>query len=211
MAEDSASGGHVESARQAYLWAQNFYDGAIYFADGSGDPTRVTTAWQLMDDCWLKSIALFDPPIEQVSIPYEGTALAWLLFPGQEHQGEAPAADPQQRQRRLCARYVDAGRGGSDGARLRLPHLRWAWARLRALEAGPPLPAGLGACHNAGRRLCPRPRAALIRSGSRFRASARADTGSHAPSPSRSGSRPLSQIRAWSTSPHRGLPPCRRR
>ena len=39
IAEDSVSGGHGESARQAYLWAQNFYDSAIYFADGTGDPT----------------------------------------------------------------------------------------------------------------------------------------------------------------------------
>lgn len=80
IAEDSASGGHVESARQAYLWAQNFYDSATYFADGTGDSTRVTTAWQLMDNCWLKSLALFDPPIEQVSIPYEGVALRGFYF-----------------------------------------------------------------------------------------------------------------------------------
>jgi hypothetical protein len=90
MAEDSASGGHVESARQAYMWAQNFYDSAIYFADGSGDPTRVTTAWQMMDDCWLKSIALFDPPIEQVSIPYEGTALRGFYFRGKSAKEKRP-------------------------------------------------------------------------------------------------------------------------
>lgn len=82
MAEDSASRGHRESARQAYLWAQNFYDSAIYFADGTGDPSRAAPTWQLMDECWLKSIALFDPPIEQVSIPYEGTALRGFYFRG---------------------------------------------------------------------------------------------------------------------------------
>ena len=38
QAEDSASHGHKESARQAYLWAQNFYDSATYFIDGSKDP-----------------------------------------------------------------------------------------------------------------------------------------------------------------------------
>src|SRR3712207_7428498 len=42
----------------------------------------ITTAWQMLDDCWLKSIALFDPPIEQVSIPYEGTALWGFYFRG---------------------------------------------------------------------------------------------------------------------------------
>jgi hypothetical protein len=90
IAEDSASGGHVESARQAYLWAQNFYDSAIYFADGTGDPTRVTTAWQLMDDCWLKSIALFDPPIEQVAIPYEGTTLRGFYFHARSAKAKRP-------------------------------------------------------------------------------------------------------------------------
>src|SRR5277367_4729145 len=33
IAEESASQGHRESARQAYMWAQNFYDSATYFID----------------------------------------------------------------------------------------------------------------------------------------------------------------------------------
>lgn len=89
-AEESARGGHIESARQAYLWAQNFYDSATYFADGSGDPSRITTAWQMLDDCWLKAIALFDPPIEQVSIPYNGTALRGFYFRGKSPAEKRP-------------------------------------------------------------------------------------------------------------------------
>ena len=80
MAEESARGGHVESARQAYLWAQNFYDSVTYFADGSGVPSRMAATWQMLDDCWLASTRLFDPPIEQVSIPFEGTALRGFYF-----------------------------------------------------------------------------------------------------------------------------------
>ncbi len=90
MAEDSASGGHKESARQAYLWAQNFYDCATYFADGTGDPTRIKVAWQMMDDCWLKSLAFFDPPIEQVSIPYAGLALRGFYFRGRSSKAKRP-------------------------------------------------------------------------------------------------------------------------
>jgi len=90
MAEESQAGGHAESARQAYLWAQNFYDGATYFADGTGDPSRVKAAWQMMDDCWLKSLPLFDPPIEQVSIPYEGTALRGFYFRGRSTKAQRP-------------------------------------------------------------------------------------------------------------------------
>lgn len=80
LAEESASGGHDESARQAYLWAQNFYDSAMYFADGTGVPSRMAATWRMLDDCWLKSVRLFDPPIEQVGIPYESTELRGFFF-----------------------------------------------------------------------------------------------------------------------------------
>ena len=90
MAGESAAGGHRESARQAYLWAQNFYDSAMYFADGTGDPARVAPTWQMMDECWLKSLALFDPPIAQVAIPYEGTTLRGFYFRGKSSAPKRP-------------------------------------------------------------------------------------------------------------------------
>ena len=62
---------------------------ATYFADGTGDPTLIAKTWQMMDECWLKSLALFDPPIEQVSIPYQGTMLRGFYFPRQKQQGQA--------------------------------------------------------------------------------------------------------------------------
>lgn len=90
LAEDSASHGHKESARQAYLWAQNFYDSATYFADGSKDPSRFLPTWELLYDCWLKSLALFEPAIEPVSIPYEGTALHGFYFRGKSTKEKRP-------------------------------------------------------------------------------------------------------------------------
>jgi hypothetical protein len=75
QAEESLDGGHRESARQAYMWAQNFYDTATYFVDASADPSRFLATWELLYSCWMKSMALFDPPIEAVEIPYEGTKL----------------------------------------------------------------------------------------------------------------------------------------
>lgn len=80
IAEDSKSRGHKESARQAYLWAQNFYDSSTYFVDGSADPTRFLATWELVYGCWLKAIGLFVPPIEAVSIPYENTELHGFFF-----------------------------------------------------------------------------------------------------------------------------------
>jgi hypothetical protein len=82
IAEDSGASGHKESARQAYLWAQNFYDSATYFLDGSKDPSRFPDAWQRHRDCWIASLSFFDPPIEPVNIPYEGTNLSGFYFHG---------------------------------------------------------------------------------------------------------------------------------
>jgi hypothetical protein len=103
MAETSSRQGHKVSARQAYMWAQNFYDSASYFADFSSDPDRLQATWGMIDDCWLKSISLFDPPIERVGIPYENTELRGFLF----------RADGTQQKRSLLILNT-----GSDGSLL---------------------------------------------------------------------------------------------
>ncbi len=90
MAEYSADRGHRESARQAYLWAQNFYDSATYFVDGSLNPSRLLPTWELLHDCWLKAAPLFDPPIEPVKIPYEGIELHGFYFRSAGKAGKRP-------------------------------------------------------------------------------------------------------------------------
>jgi dienelactone hydrolase len=117
QAEESLAGGHRESARQAYLWAQNFYDSATYFVDGSADPSRFLPTWELLYDCWLKSLPLFDPPIEPVSIPYEGTTLRGFYMRG---RGSAP--------RRPLLILVN----GSDGSLLDM----WLWGGAGATARG---------------------------------------------------------------------------
>jgi pimeloyl-ACP methyl ester carboxylesterase len=117
LAEDSASHGHKESARQAYLWAQNYYDSATYFADGSKDPTRLLPTWELLYDCWLKSLPLFNPPIEPVRIPYENTELRGFYM-------KAPGAS----KKRPLLILVN----GSDGSLLDM----WLWGGAGALARG---------------------------------------------------------------------------
>ena len=117
MAEDSAASGHRESARQAYLWAQNFYDSSTYFIDGSKDPSRFLPTWELLYDCWLKSLPLFDPPIEPVKIPYENTELHGFFIRGKNASGKRPLL--------ILA-------NGSDGSLLDM----WLWGGSGALARG---------------------------------------------------------------------------
>ena len=118
QAEESLAGGHKESARQAYLWAQNYYDSATYFADGSADPSRLEPTWELLYDCWLKSLPLFDPPIEPVSIPYENTQLHGFFF---------RAPNPRKEKRPLLILV-----NGSDGSLLDM----YLWGAAGALARG---------------------------------------------------------------------------
>jgi hypothetical protein len=117
LAEDSLAHGHKESARQAYLWAQNFYDSATYFIDGSEDPSRFLPTWELLYDCWMRAIPLFDPPIEPVKIPYEGTELHGFFL---RRNGKA--------KRRPLLILVN----GSDGSLLDM----WMWGGAGALARG---------------------------------------------------------------------------
>jgi hypothetical protein len=117
LAEESANGGHKESARQAYLWAQNYYDSATYFVDGSQDPARLEPTWELHYDCWLKSLPFFDPPIEPVRIPYENTELRGFYFRGKS----------TSRKRPLLILV-----NGSDGSLLDM----WLWGGAGAVARG---------------------------------------------------------------------------
>jgi hypothetical protein len=90
IADDSASRGHKESARQAYFWAQNYYDSATYFIDGTGDGSRFQPTWELLYACWLKAIALFETPVEHVEIPYEKTPLNGFYFKGKSDKAQRP-------------------------------------------------------------------------------------------------------------------------
>ena len=65
--------GHWVSARDAYLRAYTYYRTATLCLRVA-DP-RFRTTWQTMRSCFRRSAELFDPPIEPVEIPYEGSAL----------------------------------------------------------------------------------------------------------------------------------------
>lgn len=68
------------SARQAYLWAANYYYTATYFLDASADPSRFLPTWETYHACWESAITLFDTPVEAINIPDGQTALRGYFF-----------------------------------------------------------------------------------------------------------------------------------
>lgn len=80
QAEQAAAKRHNVSAREAHLWAASHFSAALRFLDGTQDPDRMLACWQEYNACWSAAAALFDPPVERLEIPYEGSALtAWFL------------------------------------------------------------------------------------------------------------------------------------
>jgi dienelactone hydrolase len=87
LAEKAAAKKHTVSAREAYLWAASYFSAAMRFLDGTDNPDRMLDGWKEYAACWSAAAGLFDPPIERIEIPYEGTALTgWFLRADNSHR-----------------------------------------------------------------------------------------------------------------------------
>jgi alpha-beta hydrolase superfamily lysophospholipase len=80
IADEAAQAGHRVSAREAYLRSANYLFVATGSLDGTKDPDRLVPAWRAHRACWERFCSRWDPPIEQVAIPYEGTELQGFMF-----------------------------------------------------------------------------------------------------------------------------------
>ena len=69
IADDCLSGGHAVSAREAFLRASLYWRTGLFYLE-SKDP-RQLAMYHRHRSCFKRASALFDPPIEPVSIPYE--------------------------------------------------------------------------------------------------------------------------------------------
>jgi hypothetical protein len=80
LAESAAAKRHNVSARDAYLAAASYFSAAMRFLDGTEDPERMLPCWQEYAACWSAAALLFEPPIERLDIPYDGSSLTgWFL------------------------------------------------------------------------------------------------------------------------------------
>jgi len=79
-AEKSLAGGHVVSAREAFLRASNYYRTAYIFLMGTPVDPRLVQAFDKQTAAFRKAAALFSPAFEPISIPYENTTLSGYFF-----------------------------------------------------------------------------------------------------------------------------------
>jgi alpha-beta hydrolase superfamily lysophospholipase len=105
------------SARDSFLRASNYYRSSEFFLHATPKDPRVARAYERSVACYKAAAKLYDPPIEPVEIPYEGTTL-----PGYLHR-----VDGSARRRPLLIMHT-----GFDGS---AEEMHWGGARA-AVERG---------------------------------------------------------------------------
>lgn len=83
-AENSLKDGHLVSARECYLRAYTYFRAAFTFISPF-EKERVMPLWQEAVACFQAAAGLFDPPMEPISIAYDGCSLPGY-FLGQKGQ-----------------------------------------------------------------------------------------------------------------------------
>ena len=86
-AEEALKGGHKVSAKEAWLRATTYYQAAFFFVLDN-DP-RKAQLYQKHTGCFQAAGKLFSPPLEVLSIPYEGRSLFGYFL--------RPDSDPKPR------------------------------------------------------------------------------------------------------------------
>lgn len=69
----SCQSGHLNSARESYLRATNYYRNAEYGTPP--DDPRFDTLWEKSQAAFHKACGLYDPPVEIIAVPFEGKLL----------------------------------------------------------------------------------------------------------------------------------------
>lgn len=89
-AEQAEAGGHRASAREAWLRAATYHSTATYLAAGSRRRHDFEQMWSEHRSCWDRAAALFDPPVEHISIPYGDGRLEGYFFRVDESGARRP-------------------------------------------------------------------------------------------------------------------------
>lgn len=79
-AAESKAAGNTASARQQYMRASSYRARALFFILATSRPAREQAAFRACEQDWLNAIALWDVPVVQAGIPYQGLSLPAYLF-----------------------------------------------------------------------------------------------------------------------------------
>jgi alpha-beta hydrolase superfamily lysophospholipase len=88
--DNSLAKGHKISAGEAYLRASNYYFAAEVFLHTNPEDPRILETYKKGADCFLKGLKLLSVPVEEVSIPFEGTKLKGYYFRSPVAKEKAP-------------------------------------------------------------------------------------------------------------------------
>ncbi len=91
-ATTAESAGHRVSARQAWLRAATYFSIATYQVAGAKEGDSFEQLWGEHRDCWDRAVALFEPPVEHVAIPYEDATLEGYFFKVDDSGAKRPLA-----------------------------------------------------------------------------------------------------------------------
>jgi len=88
--EEALAADHVVTARDRFLRSSEYLAGPVFFVLGTSAPESEPEVFATLKDRWVRAGELFDPPIERVDIPYEGSSMPgyWLpaLGPGPQRR-----------------------------------------------------------------------------------------------------------------------------
>lgn len=88
QAEDSLKGGHLISARDAYLHASNYYRAGEYAA--VPEHPKFHDLWERSRHCFHKACPLFEPAIQVIEVPFEGKRLPGYFWPPDDSDEPRP-------------------------------------------------------------------------------------------------------------------------
>jgi pimeloyl-ACP methyl ester carboxylesterase len=90
LAVEAEARGHAVSAREAYLRASNYYRTAEFFLHGNPSDPRILDTWGRSRATFREAVKLMSTPVEQILIPYEGTALPGYFYRSDDSANRRP-------------------------------------------------------------------------------------------------------------------------
>jgi len=85
--DEAAAAGHRRSAREAYQHAATYFGLAYRPLFGVPADPRLIDAFHRSMDSFAKAAALFDPPMQLLEIPYDGTTIPGYFLPAEGSAG----------------------------------------------------------------------------------------------------------------------------